>query len=78
MKTIVVRVDQWTLDLIDELCDSSTTFRIRSALVRDAIREYAARVQKRLEDDRDRAIMHENKELLDDQLEALISEQAGK
>ena len=76
MKTIAVTVDEETMDLIDKLQGTSSEFRNRSALVRAAIREYAARVHKRLEEDREHELIHKNKDLLEKQLKALVEEQA--
>ncbi len=76
MKTIAITVDEETLELIDELYDSSNEFRSRSALVRTAIRAYAAHVRRQREEEREREIIHENKGILDKQLEVLISEQS--
>jgi metal-responsive CopG/Arc/MetJ family transcriptional regulator len=76
MKTIAITVDEETLALIDELYDASTTFRSRSALVRAAIREYAILARKRADEERERAIIHANKDRLNKELAALISEQA--
>ena len=78
MKTIAITVDDETLELIDELHGASTGFRSRSALIRAAIREYAAQVHQRLEEERERELVHENKELLDKQLRALVEEQARR
>jgi Arc/MetJ-type ribon-helix-helix transcriptional regulator len=76
MKTIAITVDEETLALIDELHRSSDEFRSRSALVRAAIRKYAALEQKRSEEEREREIIRKNKNLLDRQLKALIADQA--
>ena len=78
MKTIAITVDEETLELIDKLHGSSSEFRSRSALIRAAIREYAARVHKRLEEERERELVHKNKDLLDKQLKALVEEQAAE
>ena len=76
MKTIAITVDEETLELIDELRGSNAEFASRSALVRAAIREYAARLRKRLEEERERELVHQNKELLNKELKALVEEQA--
>jgi Arc/MetJ-type ribon-helix-helix transcriptional regulator len=76
MKTIAITVDQETLALIDELQSSSAQFQSRSALVRAAIREYSRSLRRRLEEDRERGIVQQNKDLLDKQLKALVEEQA--
>ena len=77
MKTIAITVDDETLALIDDL-GSSTKFRSRSALVRAAIREYAQQVQRSREEEREREIIRKNKDALDRELKALITEQARK
>ena len=76
MKTIAITVDEDTLELIDEMHRSSDEFRSRSALVRAAIREYAALEQKRSDEERERKIIRKNKDLLDRQLKALVADQA--
>lgn len=76
MKTIAITVDEETLALIDELQSSSAQFQSRSALVRAAIREYSQRLRRRLEEDRERGIVQQNKDLLGKQLKALVEEQA--
>lgn len=76
MRTIAITVDDETLALIDELYERTNTFSSRSALVRAAIREYARLTRKRAEEERERAILHANKDRLDKELAALILEQA--
>ena len=76
MKTIAITVDEETLVLIDELQGLSTQYQSRSALIRAAIRDYSARLRRRLEEDRERELIQQNKELLDKQLKALVEEQA--
>ena len=76
MRTIAITVDDETLALIDELYETTNTFSSRSALVRAAIREYARLARKRAEEERERANFHANKNRLDKELAALISEQA--
>ncbi len=76
MKTIAIMIDDETMDLLEELQGSSDQFRSRSALVRAAIRDYAVRQQRRLEEEREREIIHQNKELLDKELSALVEQQA--
>lgn len=76
MKTIAITVDEETLDLIDELHGASSEFQSRSAFIRAAIREYAARLNRKLEEEREREILRTNKELLDEELKALVEEQA--
>ncbi len=76
MKTIAITVDDETIELIDELFRSTNEFRSRSALMRTALREYAAQVRKRKQEERETAVIQKHKKELDKQLEVLISEQA--
>ena len=76
MKTIAIMIDDETMDLLEELQGSSDQFRSRSALVRAAIRDYSVRQHRRLEEEREREIIHQNKELLDKELSALVEQQA--
>jgi Arc/MetJ-type ribon-helix-helix transcriptional regulator len=76
MKTIAITVDEETLDLIDRLHRSSHRFRSRSALVRAAIRAFAAQEHERRSREREAQVIRENKRLLDRQLRALVKEQA--
>ena len=76
MKTIAITVDDDTMDLLEELQGSSDKFRSRSALVRAVIREYSASRHRRLEEEREREIVQQNKELLDKELKALVEQQA--
>jgi len=76
MKTIAITVDEETLVLIDRLHRSSRRFRSRSALVRAAIRAYAAQERERRSREREAQVVRENKRLLDRQLRALVKEQA--
>ena len=76
MKTIAITVDDETLSLMDRLHRSSRRFRSRSALVRAAIRAYAAQESERRARVRELEVIRENKQLLDRQLKALVREQA--
>lgn len=75
MKTIAIIIDEATLDLIDRLHGSSRRFRSRSAVIRAAIRAYAARERERRTRAHERRVIRENKRLLDRQLSALVREQ---
>ncbi len=75
MKTIAITIDEATLALIDELYSSTSEFRSRSALIRIAIRDYAEQMRRRLEEEKEHEIIRKNKDLLDRQLAALITEQ---
>jgi Arc/MetJ-type ribon-helix-helix transcriptional regulator len=76
MKTIAITIDEETLGMIDQLHRSSRRFRSRSALVRAAIRAYAARERESRSRARETQVIRENKRLLDRQLRALVKEQA--
>ncbi len=76
MKTIAITIDEETLAMIEELSGRSNLFRSRSALVRAAIRDYAAKLRRRIKEEREREIIRKNKDLLDRQLKALVEEQA--
>jgi Arc/MetJ-type ribon-helix-helix transcriptional regulator len=76
MKTIAVTIDEETLKLMDRLHRSSRRFCSRSALVRAAIRAYAAQERERRSRERELRVFRENKSLLDRQLRALVREQA--
>ncbi len=76
MKTIAITIDEETLALIEELSGAPNLFRSRSALVRAAIQDYAAKLRRRLKEERESEIIRKNKDLLDRQLKALVEEQA--
>jgi len=76
VNTIAITIDEETLGLLNRLLRSSPRFRSRSALVRAAIRAYAAQERQRRERARERQVIRENKRLLDRQLRALVKEQA--
>ena len=76
MKTIAITVDEETLARIDELTASSDRFGSRSALVRDALATYVARERRLAEEGRERRIIREHKQSLNQELEALVDEQA--
>lgn len=76
MKTIVVTIDEMTLNLLDELAASSPRHRNRSALVRIALREFAERERKRKNELHESEVLHKHKKLLARQARALMAEQA--
>jgi Arc/MetJ-type ribon-helix-helix transcriptional regulator len=75
MKTIAITIDDETLGLMERLHRSSPQFRSRSALVRAAIRAYAAQERERRSREREYRVIRQNKSLLDRQLRALVTEQ---
>ena len=74
MKTIAV--DDATVKLLDELAQGSPRRKSRAALLRTALRQYAAREQRRDSDSKDGAVFRKNRKRLARQARALISEQA--
>lgn len=76
MKTIAITIDEETLDLIEQILRSSRRFRGRSALVRAALRAFAAQESESRARARELRAVRENSRLLDRQLSALIKEQA--
>ena len=71
MKTIAVTIDEPTLQLLDELADSSPRLRNRSALVRTAIRQFAERERQR-----EHEVLRKHRKQLARQAQALVAEQA--
>jgi metal-responsive CopG/Arc/MetJ family transcriptional regulator len=76
MKTIAVTIDETTLQLLDELAEASPQHQSRSALVRVAIREFAAQARRRESEAREHKILHKHRKRLAQQTRALIGEQA--
>jgi metal-responsive CopG/Arc/MetJ family transcriptional regulator len=76
MKTIAVTVDEATLKVLDELVDGSTRLRSRSALVREALREFGERERRRQIEAKDGEVFRKHRKRLARQARALISEQA--
>jgi Arc/MetJ-type ribon-helix-helix transcriptional regulator len=76
MKTIAITIDEETLARIDELTASSDRFGSRSALVRDALAAYVARERRIVEEKRERQVVRKHRQSLNEQLEALVDEQA--
>ncbi len=76
MKTIAVSIDEATLKLLDELTNSSSRLRSRSALVRAALREFAEREQRRAIEAKDGEVFRKHRRRLAREARALISEQA--
>ena len=76
METIAITIDETTLQLLDELAEVTPEYRGRSALVRVAIREFAARARRRESEAREHKILHKHRKRLAQQTRALIEEQA--
>jgi len=77
MKTIAITIDDQTLGLVDQaLKQSSVPGKNRSQVIRQAVQEYLANVQRKAELQKEREIFHRNRGLLKRQALALIKEQA--
>jgi metal-responsive CopG/Arc/MetJ family transcriptional regulator len=73
MRTIAISIDEPTLRALDRLAQEGGG---RSRLVREAVREYVERRERADREARERAILHEHREVLAKELEALVEEQA--
>jgi len=71
-----IAIDEATSKLLDELTETSSRRRSRSALVRAALRQYAARERRRETESRDGAIFRKHRKRITRQARALIAEQA--
>jgi predicted transcriptional regulator len=76
MKTIAVTVDDATLQLLDKLSAGEPRRRTRSALVRTALREFAEREQRRVDEERERAILRKHRQQLAREARRLVEQQA--
>jgi metal-responsive CopG/Arc/MetJ family transcriptional regulator len=76
MKTIAITVDDVTLRLLDELAARQPRRRTRSALVREALRDYAERERRRAVEERERAIFKKHRKQLAHEARALVTAQA--
>ena len=76
MKTIAITIDEETLAEIDDLDSSSSRYGSRSALVRDALAAFVARERRWAEEERERQVIRDHKLSLDEELEALVGDQA--
>jgi metal-responsive CopG/Arc/MetJ family transcriptional regulator len=75
VKTIAISIDETTLKVLNELV-AKRPGRSRSALVRAALLDFAQREQRRLAEERERAVLKKNRRKLARQAKALIGEQA--
>jgi metal-responsive CopG/Arc/MetJ family transcriptional regulator len=71
-----IAIDEATSKLLDELTETSSRRRSRSALVRAALRQYAARERRRETESRDGAIFRKHRKRITRQARSLIAEQA--
>jgi len=76
MKTIAITVDEPTLRLLDEIAARAPGARSRSALVREALHEYAARERSRRAEAQDREVFRKHRRQLSREARALVAAQA--
>jgi len=71
-----IAIDEATSKLLDDLAETSSRRRSRSALVRVALRQYAERQRRRETDVKDGEVFRKYRKRLARQARALIAEQA--
>jgi Arc/MetJ-type ribon-helix-helix transcriptional regulator len=77
MKTIAVTIDEPTLHRIDRLmAKDNGVWKSRSEVVRQAVQQFVARLERVAEEDREREIFRRHRSRLNRQAAALIKEQA--
>lgn len=72
MKTIAITIDDDTLERVDRLGGA----RGRSKVIRDAVREHVARLERLAEESREAAVIRKHRGRLSRQAEALVRAQA--
>jgi metal-responsive CopG/Arc/MetJ family transcriptional regulator len=77
MKTIAITIDEDMLRRIDRLVTKGeATVKNRSQVIRQAVREYVARLERLAEEEREREVFRRHRQLLERQARALVEEQA--
>jgi metal-responsive CopG/Arc/MetJ family transcriptional regulator len=77
MKTIAVSIDEPTLHRIDRLmAQDDAEWKSRSEVVRQAVQQFVARLERVAEEDREREVFRQHRARLNRQAQALIKEQA--
>ena len=77
MKTIAITVDEHTLSLLDRLLEEKVVpGKNRSQVIRRAVGEYLASLQREAELEREREIFRRKRALLKRQALALVKDQA--
>ncbi len=77
MKTIAITIDDSTLERLERVAPKRRgQRRNRSALIRRAVQEYIARLERQTQEERELAIYRRHYRMLNRQAAALIREQA--
>jgi metal-responsive CopG/Arc/MetJ family transcriptional regulator len=77
MKTIAITIEEDILQRIDQAAGKPKGTPVnRSQFIREAVRDYLSRMEKTVEEEREREIFRRNRRRLYQQAVALIKEQA--
>ncbi|HEV8369002.1 MAG TPA: ribbon-helix-helix domain-containing protein [Pyrinomonadaceae bacterium] len=77
MKTIAISIDEPTLKRLDRVtADKSTSWKTRSEVIRLAVQQFVAHLERAAEEEREREIFRRHSSRLNRQAAALIKEQA--
>ena len=76
MKTIAIAIEEDMLLRIDHLLTEHNAANNRSQIIRQAIREFVARLERLAEEEREREIFRRHRQQLARQATALVQEQA--
>ena len=77
MQTIAISMDESTLRSIDRMAPANgRKRRNRSELIRQAVQEFVARLEREAREERERAIIHRHRRRLRREAFALVKQQA--
>ena len=77
MKTIAITIDEDTLEHVDNvLAAQHASWRSRSHLIRNAVREFVRRAEQEAEEEKERKIFRRARARLERQAVALVKDQA--
>jgi len=76
MKTIAITIDEAMLDRVDRLAGHRGDTPNRSKIIRAAVAEYLARIERAAEEEREREVFRQHRGRLRRQAAALVKEQA--
>jgi len=77
MKTIAITIEETVLDRLDRLPHQrGDKKRNRSKIIREAVREYISRLEHRVDNEREAAVVRRHRERLAQQARALVRDQA--
>ena len=77
MRTIAISIDESALEKIDRVARNTRRKRAnRSLVIRQAVQEYIARLERQAEEERERAIIHRHRHRLRREAIALVRQQA--